>query len=126
MNSQIIASNAHGSTLILPNMSVPHFRPANEEEAVLLNAEACKRKYNFSIGYSFAWALIFEGCFSMLYQFCPIKLTFQFDSAFMFVISGLIVLSLYNGTSFKECTFHGEVQLPVHSNNFFLFFIVPL
>ena len=110
----------------LANMSVPHFRPANEEETVLLNAEAYKRKYNFSIGYSFAWALIFEGCFSMLYHFCPMKLTFQFDSAFMFVISGLIVLSLYNGTSFRECTVHGEVQLQVHSNNFFLFFIVPL
>lgn len=110
----------------LSNMSVPHFQPANGDEAVLLNAEAYKRKYSFSIGYSFAWALIFEGCFSMLYHFCPMKLTFQFDSAFMFVISGLIVVSLYNGTSFKECTVHGEAQVPVHSNNFFLFFIVPL
>ena len=71
-------------------------------------------------------SLIFELCFSMLYHFCPIKLTFQIDSAFMFVISGLIVLSLYNGTRFKECTIHGEFQLPVHSNNFFMFFIVPL
>ena len=110
----------------LANMSVPHFQPANGDEAVLLNAEAYKRKYSFSIGYSFAWALIFEGCFSMLYHFCPMKLTFQFDSAFMFVISGLIVVSLYNGTSFKECTVHGKAQPPVHSNNFFLFFIVPL
>ncbi|XP_074632502.1 uncharacterized protein LOC141890865, partial [Acropora palmata] len=108
------------------NMSVPHFQPANGDEAVLLNAEAYKRKYSFSIGYSFAWALIFEGCFSMLYHFCPKKLTFQFDSAFMFVISGLIVVSLYNGTSFKECTVHGKTQPPVHSNNFFLFFILPL
>ena len=110
----------------LSNMSVPHFQPANGDEAVLLNAEAYKRKYSFSIGYSFAWALIFEGCFSMLYHFCPMKLTFQFDSAFMFVISGLIVVSLYNGTSFKECTVHGKTQPPVHSNNFFLFFILPL
>ena len=110
----------------LANMSVPHFQPANDHEAVLLNAEAYKRKYSFSIGYSFAWALIFEGCFSMLYHFCPMKLTFQFDSAFMFVISGLIVVSLYNGTSFKECTVHGKTQPPVHSNNFFLFFILPL
>ena len=108
------------------NMSVAHLQAANGDEAVLLNVEAYKRKYNISIGYSFAWALIFEGCFSMLYHFCPMKLTFQFDSAFMFVISGLIVLALYNGTGFKECTVHGEVQLPVHSNNFFLFFIIPL
>ena len=55
----------------LANMSVPHFQPANDDEAVSLNAEAYKRKYRFSIGYSFAWALFFEGCFSMLYHFCP-------------------------------------------------------
>ena len=110
----------------LTNMSVPSSEPANEEADILLDAEAYKRKYTFSIGYSLAWALIFEGCFSTVYHFCPTQLTFQFDSAFMFVISGLIVISLYNGTSFKECTVNGEVQLPVHSNNFFLFFIVPL
>lgn len=109
----------------LANMSVPHFQP-NDNEAVLLHAEAHKRKYTFSIGYAFAWALIFEGCFSMLYHFCPTKLTFQFDTAFMFVIAGLIVLSLYNGTSYKECTRHGKILQPVESNNFFLFFIVPL
>ena len=110
----------------LANMSVPHLQAANDDEAVSLKAEAYKRKYSFSIGYSFAWALFFEGCFSMVYHFCPTKLTFQFDSAFMFVISGLIVVSLYNGTSFKECSVHGKDDLPVHSNNFFLFFIVPL
>ena len=110
----------------LANMTVPRSEPANDEKAILLDAEAYKRKYTFSIGYSFAWALIFEGCFSTVYHFCPTQLTFQFDSAFMFVISGLIVVSLYNGTSFKECTVHGEAQPPVHSNNFFLFFIVPM
>ena len=118
----------------LANMTVPRSEPANDEKAILLDAEAYKRKYTFSIGYSFAWALIFEGCFSTVYHFCPTQLTFQFDSAFMVVISGLIVVSLYNGTSFKECRSSEEaseeaseeVQLPVHSNNFFLFFIVPL
>ena len=109
----------------LANMSVPRSKPANDENAILLDAEAYNRKYTFSIGYSLAWALIFEGCFSTVYHFCPEQLTFQFDSAFMFVISGLIVVSLYNGTSFKECAVHGKVQLPVHSNNFFLFFIIP-
>lgn len=105
----------------LASMSVPHFR-ANPE----LHAEARKRKYSFSIGYAFAWALVFEGCFSMLYHFCPTKLTFQFDTAFMFVIAGLIVLSLYNGLSYKECTADGKAELPVDSNNFYLYFIVPL
>ena len=111
----------------LDNMSVPLYQPVNDEEAnILLDAEAYKRKYSFSIGYSLAWALIFEGCFSMLYHFCPKQLTFQFDSAFMFVMSGLIVISLYNEISVKECGLHGKVQLPVHSNKFFLFFVVPL
>lgn len=112
--------NAH-----LAKMSVPDFR-TNREETILLHAEAHKRKFSFSIGYAFAWALIFEGCFSMLYHFCPTKLTFQFDTAFMFVIAGLIVLSLYNGISYKECTTDGKTQLPVQSSNFFLYFIVPL
>ena len=109
----------------LANMTVPRSEPANDEKAILLDAEAYKRKYTFSIGYSFAWALIFEGCFSTVYHFCPTQLTFQIDSAFMFVISGLIVISLYNGTR-NKCVVHGKVPPPVHSNNFFLFFIVPL
>lgn len=112
--------NAH-----LAKMSVPHFQP-NPEASIQLHAEAHKRKYTFSIGYAFAWGLIFEGCFSMLYHFCPTKLTFQFDTAFMFVISGLIVLSLYNGISFKECNRDNRIQKPVAANNFFLYFIVPL
>ena len=109
----------------LTNMSVPSSE-LDEEANILLDAEAYKRKYTFSIGYSLAWALTFEGCFSTVYHFCPTQLTFQFDLAFMSVISGLIVISLYNGTSFKECTVHGKVQVPVHSKNFFLYFIVPL
>lgn len=43
----------------------------------------------FSIGYAFAWAMIFEGLFSLVYHLCPSKLSFQFDTAFMFVIAGL-------------------------------------
>lgn len=70
----------------------------------------------FSIGYAFAWAMIFEGLFSLVYHLCPSKLTFQFDTAFMFVIAGLIVISLYNGTA-KD---------PVGAANFFLYFLVPL
>ena len=112
-------------TAHLGKMSVPHSR-THPDEAMRLHAEAHKRKYSFSIGYAFAWALIFEGSFSMLYHFCPTKLTFQFDTAFMFVIAGLIVLSLYNGISYKECTVDGKIQLPVESNSFFLYFIVPL
>lgn len=112
--------NAHFATMSVPPLLT------NPEEAILLHAEAHKRKYTFSIGYAFAWGLIFEGCFSMLYHFCPTKLTFQFDTAFMFVISGLIVLSLYNGISFKECANGQEIQQPVDASNFFLYFIVPL
>lgn len=112
--------NAH-----LATFSVPHLLTTPEED-ILLRAEAHKRKFTFSIGYALAWGLIFEGCFSMLYHFCPTRLTFQFDSAFMFVISGLIVLSLYNGISFKECTHGRRIQHPVEASNFFLYFIVPL
>jgi len=102
--------------------AVSHLHAANGNDAVSLNAEAYKGEQSFSIGYSFAWALAFQGCFSMVYHFCPKQLTFQFDSAFMFVISGLIVLSL----SLQQWNVQGKVQLPIHSNTFYLFFIVPL
>lgn len=110
----------------LAKMTVPYFRTNNLEEEIMLHAEAHKRKFTFSIGYALAWGLIFEGCFSMLYHFCPTKLTFQFDTAFMFVISGLIVLSLYNGISFKQCVVGKRCKKPVQASNFFLFFLVPL
>ena len=112
--------NAHLATMSVPPLLT------TPEEAILLHAEAHKRKYTFSIGYAFAWGLIFEGCFSMLYHFCPTKLTYQFDTAFMFVIAGLIVLSLYNGISFKECAHGQRIPQPVEASNFFLYFIVPL
>ena len=73
-------------------------------------------KRAISIGYAFAWAMIFEGLFSLLYHLCPSKLTFQFDTAFMFVIAGLIVISLYDVTA----------ENPVGAANFFLYFSVPL
>ena len=100
---------------------------------LILGASVCYRDWNskkrltttklskqedpvFSIGYAFAWAMIFEGLFSLVYHLCPSKLTFQFDAAFMFVIAGLIVMSLYNGTATN----------PVEAPNFFLYFLVPL
>ncbi|RMX53388.1 hypothetical protein pdam_00014256 [Pocillopora damicornis] len=102
----------------LAKMTVPYFQLNNLEEEIMLHAEAHKRKFTFSIGYALACGLIFEGCFSMLYHFYPTKLTFQFDTAFMFVISGLIVLSLYNGISFKECVVGKRCKKPVQANNF--------
>ena len=80
-------------------------------------------KHAFSLGYSFAWALFFEGCFSLVYHLCPSKLTFQFDTGFMFVIAGLIVVLLYNGIEMKE---NPRKKGLVDAANFFLYFLVPL
>ena len=94
-------------------------RDDNEE------ALALKGRISFSVGYGFAWALIFEGCFSLIYHLCPSKMTFQFDTAFMFVIAGLAVILLHNGI--KENTFSAEdAKGPVGAANAFLFFFVPL
>ena len=89
-------------------------------------AAAVKERYCFSIGYAFSWGLVFEGLFSTLYHFCPSRFTFQFDSAFMFIIAGLIVLLLYNGIEQNCCPSSGNAKHPVGASNFFLFFIVPL
>ena len=91
-----------------------------------VEAAAVKERYCFSIGYAFSWGLVFEGLFSTLYHFCPSRFTFQFDSAFMFIIAGLIVLLLYNGIEQNCCPSSGNAKHPVGASNFFLFFIVPL
>ena len=52
--------------------------------------------YDFSVAYSFAWGLVFLGLYSTMYHLCPGRLTFQFDSTFMFIISGLIAVAFYN------------------------------
>ena len=93
------------------------------ENAECNSTEAHKRKISFSIGYAFSWALLFEGLFSMLYHLCPTKMTFQFDLAFMFVISGLIVVVMYNGIQLNHA---GERGGHVGASNFYLGFIVPL
>ena len=87
------------------------------------NSNDLPPQYAFSMGYAFAWALFFEGCFSLVYHLCPTKLTFQFDTGFMFVIAGLIVVLLYNGIEIKENS--GERGF-VDAANFFLYFLVPL
>jgi len=84
-----------------------------------------KAGYSFSIGYAFAWALIFEGLFSLIYHLCPSKMTFQFDTAFMFVIAGLTVILLFNGIK-KGVLPPENAKVPVGAANFFLFFLVPL
>ena len=89
-------------------------------------ATAMKKRYCFSIGYAFSWGLVFEGLFSTLYHFCPSRFTFQFDSAFMFIIAGLTVVLLYNGIEQNCCPSSGNAKHPVGASNFFLFFIVPL
>ena len=87
------------------------------------NSNDLPPQYAFSMGYAFAWALFFEGCFSLVYHLCPSKLTFQFDTGFMFVIAGLIAVLLYNGIEMKENS--GERGF-VDAANFFLYFLVPL
>ena len=92
-------------------------------EAKLYSRQIDPPKHAFSMGYAFAWALFFEGCFSLVYHLCPTKLTFQFDTGFMFVIAGLIAVLLYNGIEMKENS--GERGF-VDAANFFLYFLVPL
>ena len=87
------------------------------------NSNDLPPQYAFSMGYAFAWALFFEGCFSLVYHLCPTKLTFQFDTGFMFVIAGLIAVLLYNGIEMKE---NPRKKGLVDAANFFLYFLVPL
>ena len=120
--------------IICPNISLhlleggipDHSNEKSKIKKEKLIAHAKNKKYSYSIGYAFSWALLFEGLFSTLYHFCPSRLTFQFDSAFMFIIAGLTVLLLYNGIEQDQCPESENVKYPVGATNFFFFFIVPL
>ena len=104
-------------------MLVPEVKPDIHENSFV---EALKKRYSFSMGYALAWALFFQGMFSALYHFCPSRFTFQFDTAFMFVIAGLSVILLYNGIERQPCTTEVKAKRRVEAANLFLFFLVPL
>eukprot|EP00005_Dracoamoeba_jomungandri_P000006 CAMPEP_0174249898 /NCGR_PEP_ID=MMETSP0439-20130205/231_1 /TAXON_ID=0 /ORGANISM="Stereomyxa ramosa, Strain Chinc5" /LENGTH=433 /DNA_ID=CAMNT_0015329833 /DNA_START=625 /DNA_END=1926 /DNA_ORIENTATION=+ len=50
---------------------------------------------NSFVLYAIGVAICFEGALSAIYHFCPNRSNFQFDTAFMFVISGLMMVELY-------------------------------
>ena len=75
---------------------------------------------SFSTAYALALALVFQGFFSALYHLCPGVFTFQFDTAFMYIIVGLIVMMLCNGTEQNRSQ---NEQYSVGAFKFFLFFI---
>ena len=108
----------HLETMLVPRYAI------KKNKASEMFAEARKKRFSFTIGYAFAWALTFEGFFSALYHLCPSRLTFQFDTAFMFVIASLIVVLLYNGIEIQKCSIN--VTDRVAAANFFLYFLVPL
>ena len=91
----------------------------DEDEDVL------KGNISISIGYSFAWALIFEGCVSLIYHLCPSVMTFQFDTAFMFAITCLTIILLHNGIKTNVLSTK-DAKGPVDAANFFLYVLVPL
>ena len=91
-----------------------------------VKATAIKERYCFSIGLTYSCAFVFQGLFSALYHLCPSRFTFQFDSAFLFIIAGLTVLTLYNDNEQNRFQNNVNKKYPVGASNFFLFFIVPL
>lgn len=120
--------------LIISNLSyVIHaiilalFISLREATCLVNNWKTC-----YSIPYALAWALFFEGIFSSIYHLCPSRMTFQFDSAFMFVICGLVVTAMFNAVEEKaRRPGHLELQggcsvAPVRDTKLFLFFVVPI
>ena len=112
-----------------PDISL-HFRkmhvPRDAESPDEMFPAAIKKKYNFSLGYALAWALLFVGAFSALYHLCPSRLTFQFDTAFMFVSAGLSIVWCYNGIEMQECSASVSAKNRVGAANMFLYFVVPM
>lgn len=98
------------------------------------NARRCRfAPYDYSVVYALSWALVFQGLFSATYHLCPSRLTFQFDSAFMFIISGLVVVAMFNSrvrsiyvTEPEQRTMKHPSETTVQAPKYFLFFVAPL
>ena len=86
--------------------------------------KAIRKRYPFSIGYAFSWALVFQGLLSALCHLCPSRFTYLFELLFMFVIAGLTVLLLvYNGI---EQNSSQNEQDSADVSNFFVLLTVSL
>ena len=94
------------------------------EAKVKVGGKAKEERYPFSIGYTFSWALVFQGLLSALCHLCPSRFTYLFELVFMFVIAGLtLLLLLYNGI--KKNSSKNEKD-PVGVTNFFVLLTVSL
>jgi hypothetical protein len=65
----------------------------------------------YGIYYAMGLALIMEGLMSSFYHICPSNANFQFDTAFMFIIAGLLLTKIFQNR-------HPDV----HANAFIAFF----
>eukprot|EP01135_Chromosphaera_perkinsii_P007935 Nk52_evm7s1073 gene=Nk52_evmTU7s1073 len=50
---------------------------------------------HYGVFYAIGFALVCEGVFSATYHLCPTKDNFQFDTSFMYIIAGLLMLAMY-------------------------------
>ena len=64
-----------------------------------LREKEIKTKYGLpqhnNIYYAMGIALVFEGCLSAIYHFCPTNNNFQFDTVFMYILGILMISKIY-------------------------------
>ncbi|KAL5265669.1 hypothetical protein ACHWQZ_G006405 [Mnemiopsis leidyi] len=85
--------------------------------------------FDYSIPYSIALSFICEGFGSLLYHICPSQIIFQFDTLFMFVVSILMIISIFDGYSIRECDIRNTViakHKSVRAPKVFTFFVGPV
>eukprot|EP00116_Pleurobrachia_bachei_P011396 sb/3471658/ len=87
------------------------------------------KHFDYSIPYSFGLAFISEGFGSLLYHICPSQIIFQFDTLFMFVITIIMIVGIFEGYSVRENDIkvsriakHKAIRIP----KLFAFFIGPV
>ncbi|KAL5250002.1 hypothetical protein ACHWQZ_G015921 [Mnemiopsis leidyi] len=68
--------------------------------------------HDYSIPYSFGVTLICEALGSFLYHICPSQIIFQFDTMFMFLMSILMIIGIFEGYSIRknDIIYHHDLE----------------
>lgn len=103
-------------------VTLTYQRESNHRKTVakIRNLDRCYGiPQHFGIFYAMGAALVIEGIMSACYHVCPNKMNFQFDTSFMYVISTMCMIKIYQ-------TRHPDINASAYATFFLLAFVILL